>query len=335
MFGAAQIVLFAIGIIVVLRIKGSAMKAVQIHQYGDAHTLHYEDVEKPTVRSDDVLIRVVGTSVNPIDWKIRQGHLKEMIPYDMPIILGWDVSGVVVEVGEKVSKFKVGDNVYSRPDVARDGTYAEFISVREAEVAMKPNTISHIEAAVLPLVSITAWEVLVNTAQVSVGQRVLIHAASGGVGAIAVQLAKAHGAYVIGTASAANRDLVESLGVDEFVDYHKQTLHETVKQVDIVFDTMGGQTQKESWSVLAPDGILVSIVSPPDVDVAKKLGFRSAFVMIKPDALVLEGLAKLVDSGKVRPIVGAEFSLNDMKAAHRLSESGRARGKIAVYVGQP
>jgi NADPH:quinone reductase-like Zn-dependent oxidoreductase len=246
MFGAAQIVLFAIGIIVVLRIKGIAMKAVRIHQYGDAHTLQYEDVEKPTVRSDDVLIRVVGTSVNPIDWKIRQGHLKEMIPYDMPIILGWDVSGVVVEVGEKVSKFKVGDNVYSRPDVARDGTYAEFISVREAEVAMKPSTISHIEAAVLPLVSITAWEVLVNTAQVSVGQRVLIHAASGGVGAIAVQLAKAHGAYVIGTASAANRDLVESLGVDEFVDYHKQTLHETVKQVDIVFDTMGGQTQKNS-----------------------------------------------------------------------------------------
>jgi NADPH:quinone reductase-like Zn-dependent oxidoreductase len=195
--------------------------------------------------------------------------------------------------------------------------------------------VSHIEAAVLPLVGITAWEVLVNTAQVSVGQRVLIHAASGGVGAIAVQLAKAHGAYVIGTASAANRELVESLGVDEFVDYHKQSLHDAVKDIDIVFDTIGGQTQKESWSVLAPNGIVVSIVSPPDADVAKKLGFRSAFVMIKPDALVLESLAKLVDAGKVRPIVGAEFSLQDMKEAHRLSESGRAKGKIAVYVGQP
>jgi NADPH:quinone reductase-like Zn-dependent oxidoreductase len=335
MFVAAQMVPFAISIIVVLPIKGSAMKAVRIHQYGDTDTLHYEDAEKPTVGDEDVLIRIVGTSVNPIDWKIRQGHLKEMISFEMPIILGWDVSGVVEEIGDKVSKFKVGDSVYSRPDVARDGTYAEFISVRETEVAMKPKTISHIEAAVLPLVGITAWEVLVNTAQVSVGQRVLIHAASGGVGAIAVQLAKAHGAYVIGTASAANRELVESLGVDEFIDYHKQSLHDAVKQVDIVFDTMGGQTQKESWSVLAPDGILVSIVSPPDVDVAQKLGFRSAFVMIKPDALVLESLAKLVDAGKVRPIVGAEFSLQDIKEAHRFSESGRARGKIAVYVGQP
>jgi NADPH:quinone reductase-like Zn-dependent oxidoreductase len=311
------------------------MKAVRIHKYGGIDTLSYEDAEKPKLRSDDVLIHIIGTSVNPIDWKIRQGHLKEMISYKMPIILGWDVCGVVVEVGNEVSKFKVGDNVFSRPEVTRDGTYAEFIAVRETEVALKPKTISHIEAAVLPLCSIAAWESLVNVAKVSAGQRVLIHAASGGVGSIAVQLAKSLGAYVIGTASAGNRDLVESLGVDEFVDYRAQHLQSSVKQIDVVFDTMGGQTQKDSWSMMKQGGILVSIVSEPAADEVKKLGFRSAFVMVKPDAAALVEIARLVDEGKVRPVIGAEFSLKNMKHAHILSESGRAKGKIAIYVGQP
>lgn len=317
------------------------MKAVRIHQYGNVDTLRYEDTEDvegvttPMVRADDVLIRVVGTSVNPVDWKIRQGHLKEMIPHRMPIILGWDVSGVVVEIGVNVSKFKIGDCVYARPDIERDGAYAEFISVRETEVAMKPQTISHIEAGVLPLAAITAWEAIVNIAKVSAGQRVLIHAASGGVGSLAVQVAKSRGAFVVGTASAGNRGLVESLGVDEFIDYRAQRLQDATKKIDVVFDTVGGATQSESWQVMSPDGILVSIVSEPVEDEAKKLGLRSAFLFIKPNASALEEIAQMVDSGKLRPIIGAEFALKDIKHAHGLSESGRAKGKIAVYVGQP
>jgi NADPH:quinone reductase-like Zn-dependent oxidoreductase len=311
------------------------MKAVRIHQYGNVDTLRYEDADEPMVRSDDVLIRVVGTSVNPIDWKVRQGHLKEIIPHRMPIVLGWDVSGVVAEIGAKVSKFKVGDCVYARPDAERDGTYAEFITVRETEIAMKPQTISHIEAGVLPLAGIAAWEAIVNVAKVSAGQRVLIHAASGGVGSIAAQLAKSRGAFVIGTSSAANRALVESLGVDEFIDYRAQHLPDVTSNIDVVFDTVGGQTQNESWSVMSRGGILVSIVSNPPEDEAKKLGLRGAFVFIKPNAPALEEIAQLVDNGKIRPIVGAEFGLKEIKQAHGLSESGRAKGKIAIYVGQP
>ena len=222
------------------------MKAVRIHEYGAADVLRYEEAPKPAVGAADVLIRVVGTSVNPVDWKIRQGHLKDMIPFHMPFIPGWDVSGVVHAVGEKVAKYKVGDSVFSRSDITRNGTYAEFVSVREVEVARKPATISHIEAGVLPLAGITAWEAMITVAKVAAGQRVLIHAAAGGVGSLAVQLAKSRGAYVIGTASAGNRALVESLGVDEFIDYRTQRLQDAAKNIDVVFDTIGGRTDRKS-----------------------------------------------------------------------------------------
>lgn len=311
------------------------MKAVRVHTYGDASVLLYEDAPQPTVGDGDVLVRVVGSSVNPVDWKIREGHLKTMLPYAMPFIPGWDVSGVIEAVGKNVTKFKVGDSVFSRPDIARDGTYAEFVSIRESEVATKPSTISHIEAGVLPLAGLAAWESLVNVAKVAPGQRVLVHAAAGGVGAIAVQLAKARGAFVVGTASAPNRALVESLGVDEFIDYKSQRLGDATERIDVVFDTLGGDAQLESWDVMSAGGIQVSIVSQPSVELAAKRGLRAAFVFIKPDAAALEEMAKLVDAGGLRPIVGAEFALEDIRRAHALSESGHAVGKIAVYVGRP
>jgi NADPH:quinone reductase-like Zn-dependent oxidoreductase len=311
------------------------MKAIRIHAYGDASVLRYEDAPQPAVGDNDVLIRVVGTSVNPVDWKIREGHLEAMIPYPMPFIPGWDVSGVVEAVGKKATKFKVGESVFSRPDIARNGTYAEFVSILESEVARKPATISHIEAGVLPLAGLAAWESLVTVAKVGPGQRVLVHAAAGGVGSIAVQLAKARGAYVVGTASAANRALVESLGVDEFIDYRTQRLGNATKGIDVVFDTVGGAAQQESWAVMAAGGIQVSIVSEPSAELAAKRGVRGAFVFIKPDALALEEMATLVDGGRLRPIIGAEFALEDIKRAHALSESGHSIGKIAVYVGRP
>lgn len=311
------------------------MKAVQIQQYGDSNVLRYVDIDEPIMNDDDVLIRVVGSSVNPVDWKIRAGHMKEMVALPLPAILGWDVSGVVQATGKSVSTFAVGDCVYARPDIARPGTYAELIAVRASEVAVKPTTISHIEAGVLPLAGITAWEAMVTVGEVSEGQRVLIHAASGGVGSLAVQIAKARRAYVIGTASSRNRSLVESLGADEFIDYHAQPFQNVAKDIDVVFDTIGGQTQEASWDTMSPGGILVSITAPPSEETARQHGVRSAFVYIGPNVAALDGLTNLIERGELHPIVGAEFALADVGRAHLLSESGRARGKIALYVGQP
>lgn len=311
------------------------MKAVRIHAYGGQDQLTVEDAPIPQPGDNDVLVRVVATSVNPIDWKIRDGHLKGMLPYNFPIILGWDVSGVVESVGKSVTQFKPGDAVYSRPNILRDGTYAEYISIDANEVAFKPATISHMSAASLPLAGITAWDVLVKTAGIKAGDRVLIHAASGGVGSLAVQLAKARGAYVIATTSAKNSALVKSLGADEIIDYRAQAFEKTITDVDIVFDSLGGEIQEKSWQVLKPSGILVSVVNPPSTEQAAAYKVRSAFVFIQPDAAVLSELATLVDAGKIRPIIGAEFALEDIAKAHALSESGRAIGKIVVQVGKP
>lgn len=311
------------------------MKAIRIHKYGNADELIYEDAPMPTVEANDVLIKVVAASVNPVDWKIREGHLKEMVSYSMPVILGLDVSGVIESVGKDVTKFKVSDSVFSRPDVKRNGTYAEFVAVNEAEVAFKPKTISHIEAASLPLAGITAWTALFTTAQLSANQKVLIHGGSGGVGSLAIQLAKSRGAYVISTTSTKNLALIESLGADEVIDYKNQQFEQIVKDADVVFDTIGGEVQEFSWSVLKPEGILVSIVSPPSEELAAKHKVRSAFIFIGPNAEILMQIAELVDEGKVHPIVGAEFALADIKQAHKLSETGHSVGKTVLYVGQP
>ncbi len=190
-------------------------------------------------------------------------------------------------------------------------------------------------AATLPLAGITAWQAIVETAQVTTGQRVLIHAAAGGVGSLAVQLAKWRGAHVIATASAANADLVSFLGADEVIDYRRERFFERAQGVDVVFDTVGGQVQQDSWRTLKPGGLLVSIVDPPSEELARQRSVQAAFIFIQPNAEILEQLGGLVDAGQVRPVVGAEFALRDAAAAHRLSQSGRARGKIVLYVGTP
>ena len=311
------------------------MKAVRIHGYGNADVLVYEDAPMPGIQPTDVLVRVVAASVNPIDWKIREGYLKQMLSYPLPLTLGWDVSGVVEAVGSDVSRFKVGDPVYSRPDIKRNGTYAEFVAIRADEVAHKTKTISHVEAASLPLAGITAWEALFKAGQLAAKQRVLIHAGSGGVGSLAIQLAKARGAFVIATTSGRNGSFVKSLGADEVIDYRTQRFQDVAKDIDVVFDTIGGEVQEASWSVLKPGGILVSITSPPAAGRAKALGVRSAFVFIEPNADILAQIAEYVDAGSLRPIVGAEFALKDIAKAHALSQSGRSVGKIVLYVGQP
>lgn len=311
------------------------MKAVRIYAYGGQDQLKFEDAPMPQVGDKDVLVRVVASSINPVDWKVREGYLKEMLPLTFPFVLGWDVSGIVEAVGNAVTTFKPGDAVYSRPNIARNGTYAEYIAIDENEIAFKPNTITHGSAASLPLAGITAWDVLVKAGEIKAGDRVLIHAASGGVGSLAVQLAKARGAYVISTTSSKNTALVKSLGADEVIDYRQQAFEQIAHDVDIVFDTLGGEVQEKSWQVLKPNGILVSIVSPPPVERATAHKVRSAFVFIEPDAQVLAELATLVDTGKIRPIIAAEFALEDILKAHALSESGHAVGKIVLQVGKP
>jgi NADPH:quinone reductase-like Zn-dependent oxidoreductase len=311
------------------------MKAVRIHQYGGREVLSIDDIPVPAIAPDEVLVRVVAASINPVDWKVRAGYLAQMIPHPLPLTLGWDVSGVVTAVGAGVTQWQVGDAVFSRPDLARNGTYAEFVVIRANECARKPRTISHVEAASLPLAGITAWEAMVDVARVGPGQRVLVHAGSGGVGSLAIQIVKAAGATVIATTSGRNRALVESLGADQVVDYTTTTVVDAVEPVDVVFDTIGGAVQEASWSLLKPGGIQVSIISPPDEARAATLGVRGAFVFIGPNAPVLERLAAMVDGGTLRPIVGAEFALSDIAAAHALSESGRAVGKIVLYVGAP
>jgi len=311
------------------------MKAARIHAYGASSEIRIEDAPMPTLNDDDLLIRVVATSVNPVDWKIRKGFLKDLIPYEMPLIMGLDVSGIVEKTGPGVTRFRPGNAVYSRPDTRRNGAYAEYIAVKETEVTAKPATISHVEAASLPLVSITAWEALFTTANLTAGQRVLIHAGAGGVGSIAVQLAHAKGAHVTATASAGKMAVVRSLGADEVIDYHAQDFSSVASGMDVVFDTIGGEVQEKSWSILNPGGMLVSITGQPSEDRARAEGKRAGYVFIGPNAPILEQLAGMVDAGKVRPLIAAEFGLNDTAKAQDYSETGRATGKVVIYVGHP
>ena len=215
------------------------MKAVRIHEYGDENVLIYEDAPVPEIQDDEVLIKVHAASVNPVDWKTREGYIKEMIPHKFPLTLGWDASGVIENVGSKVTNFRIGDSVYSHSDISRNGAYAEYIAIKSYEVALKPKSIDHNHAASIPLVGLTAWQALIGIANLAPGQRVLIHAAAGGVGSFAVQLAKTRGAYVIGTASAHNHEFLREIGVDEVVDYTSVKFEDQVKDLDVVFDTMG------------------------------------------------------------------------------------------------
>src|SRR6476659_9355549 len=248
------------------------MKAIRIHSYGGLEVLKYEDAPRPQPQAGEVLVRVHAAGVNPIDWKVRQGHMKDFWPHKFPLILGWDVSGTVEEVGPRVSRFKIGDEVYSIPDPTRNGAYADYVVVRESELALKPNSLHHIRAAAVPLAALTAWQSLFDTAQLQPGQRVLIHAGSGGVGHVAVQLAKWKGAYVFATASTKNQELLRELGVDEPIDYTKQKFEDVARDVDLVLDLIGGETQERSWSVLKKGGVLLSVVEPPSADKAKALG---------------------------------------------------------------
>jgi NADPH:quinone reductase-like Zn-dependent oxidoreductase len=308
------------------------MKAVCIYSYGGPGVLVYEDAPRPHPGDGEVLVRVHAAGINPVDWKIREGHLKERLHHTLPLVLGWDVSGVVEALGPGLTRLKVGDEVFSRPDISRDGAYAEFIVIKESELAPKPKSIDHVHAAALPLAGLTAWQSLFDAGGLSAGQRVLIHAAAGGVGNLAVQLAKWKGAHVIGTASARNHDFLRKLGVDQVVDYQTVRFEEAVQAVDVVFDTMGGDIQERSWKVLKRGGILISIASPPSAEIAAAHGVRQAFVFAQPNAAQLAELAKLADADKLKAIVETILPLSDATRGQELSERGHTRGKIVLRV---
>jgi len=308
------------------------MKTVCIYSYGGPEVLVYEDAPRPHPGAGEVLVRIHAAGINPVDWKIREGQLKAMLHHAFPLVLGWDLSGVVEALGPNLTRLKVGDEVFSRPDIARDGAYAEFIVVRESELALKPKSLDHIHAAALPLAGLTAWQTLFEAGGLAAGQRVLIHAAAGGVGHIAVQLAKWKGAQVIGTAAAKNHVFLRSLGVDQVIDYDTERFDEVVQPVDMVLDTIGGDTQERSWKVLKRGGILVSIASPPKAVVASADGVRSAFVFTQPNASQLAEIAKLADAGKVKVIVETILPLSDATRGQELSKRGHVRGKIVLRV---
>jgi len=315
-----------------LQTKSQTMKAIRIHNYGGPEALQYEDAPRPKPQAGEVLIRVHAAGVNPIDWKVREGHMKDFWPHKFPLILGWDLSGMVEELGRGVSQFKIGDEVYSIPDPTRDGAYADYIVVRELELALKPNSLHHIRAAAVPLAALTAWQSLFDTAQLQPGQRLLIHAGSGGVGHFAVQLAKWKGAYVFATASTKNQDLLRELGVDQPIDYTQQRFEDIARNIDIVLDTIGCETQERSWSVLKKGGNLVSLVQPPSEEKAKELGVRAAFVAGHPSGAQLAEIAKIIDSGKLAPVIDRILPFSEVRRAHELSQSGHTRGKIVLRV---
>ncbi len=308
------------------------MKAVRIHKYGGPEVLQYEDAPRPQPQAGEVLVRVHAATVNPIDWNVREGHMKDFWPHKLPLILGWDLSGVVEELGRDASRFKIGDEVYSVPDPTRNGAYADYIVVRESELALKPKSLHHTRAAAVPLAALTAWQSLFDTAQLQVGQRVLIHGGSGGVGHFAVQLAKWKGAHVIATASTKNQELLRELGADETIDYTRQRFEDVARNIDIVLDPVGGDTQERSWQVLKKGGFLLSVVQPPSADKAKALGIQATFVASQPNGAELAKIAELIDASDLKPIVNRILPLSEARRAHELGQTGHIHGKIVLRV---
>jgi NADPH:quinone reductase-like Zn-dependent oxidoreductase len=332
------------------------MKAFIVDRYGNNDGVRAGEIPDPEVRDDDVLVQIHAASVNPLDLKIRGGNLKLILPYRLPFVLGNDLAGVVVRVGSRVRRFKRGDEVYARPDQDRIGAFAEFISIKEDAVASKPKELTMEEAASIPLVGLTAWQALIERANLKAGQKVLVHAGSGGVGTFAIQLAKHVGALVATTTSTANLDWVKRLGADTVIDYGKDDFETLLHDYDVVLDTLGGKTLEKSLRVLKPGGKLISLSGPPDPDFAKDIGstwilrlamgllsyrirkkatrhhVSYSFLFMRASGDQLREIASLIDSGIIRPVVDRVFPFASTKEALVYVETGRAKGKVVVKV---
>jgi len=332
------------------------MKAAIISKYGHQEKLIITDVETPVCGDSDVLVEIHAASLNPIDFKIRDGQLKFLRAYKFPWIMGHDLAGVVTQTGSKVTKFKKGDRVFSRPGNGRTGSLAEFIAVDENELAPIPNNITFEEAASIPLVGLTSWQALFDIAHMKRGDRVFIQAGAGGVGTFAIQLAKHFGAHVITTTSSRNTEFVKSLGADEVIDYTSQKFEEVLRNVDIVFDTLGGEALYNSFQILKPGGWVVSIAGDPDQHLAEDMNLnfikkqilrlvgRKAnklaekaqahyrFIFMHSSGQQLTQIAELLESGKIKPNIDKVFSFEDSQKAVDYLELGRSRGKVVVKI---
>jgi NADPH:quinone reductase-like Zn-dependent oxidoreductase len=310
----------------------ATMQAVRFHSYGDPEVLVLEEVPRPQASATEVLIRVHAAGVNPIDWKVRAGHIKEWLQHRLPLIPGWDVSGVVEEIGPGVTAFNIGDAVYGMLDFLRNGTYAQYVAAQTRDLALKPRSIDHVLAAAVPLAALTAWQSLFEVAALAPWHTVLIHAAAGGVGHFAVQLAKWKGAKVIGTASANNESFLRELGADEVIDYHTTRFEEVAREVDVVLDPIGGDTQERSWKVLKKGGILVATLGISSSRAPTEHHVRGEGVRVHPDTTQLSQIAALIDAGDLKPAITTILPLAQATRAHELSQTGHVRGKIVLKV---
>jgi NADPH:quinone reductase-like Zn-dependent oxidoreductase len=332
------------------------MKAFIINRYGKKETLKLTETAEPVLKENDVLVEIHSAGVNQLDSKIRDGEFKQILPYKTPFILGHDVAGLVTRVGSEVGRFKVGDEVYARPADPRIGTFAEFIAINENDVAIKPKELTMEEAASIPLVGLTAWQALIEKANLEKGQKVFIQAGSGGVGTFAIQLAKHVGATVATTTSADNFDLVKGLGADIVIDYRRDDFEKILHDYDVVLNSQDGKTLEKSLRILKPGGKLISISGPPDPDFAKKMGLpwfvkivigllslgvrrkakrrnvNYAFLFMRANGDQLSKISSLIDSGAIRPIVDKVFPFEETNEALAYVEKGRAKGKVVVKV---
>ncbi|WP_340371568.1 NADP-dependent oxidoreductase [Peribacillus sp. FSL E2-0218] len=331
------------------------MKAMVIDKYGKA-PLRLAEMSTPEIGEYEVLAEIHAASINPIDFKIRDGKVKLLIKYKMPLILGNDFSGVVAKVGAKVTRFKVGDEIYARPRKSNIGTFAEFISIHENDIALKPHNLSFEEAASIPLVGLTSYQALHDILQLQKEQKILIQAGAGGVGTFAIQLAKLMGATVATTASDAGMNLVKSLGADVIINYKTEKFEDILKNYDAVFDTLGGNTLEKSFGVIKDGGKIVSVSGMPNARFAKEYGLglfkkvlftaaskkltalekkhnvQYSFLFMKPSGDQLSEIAHFIESGKIKPIIDKVFPFNDAQKAMEYAESGRAKGKIILKI---
>lgn len=302
------------------------MKAIQINDYGDEDVLKYVAVERPEPEDDELLVKIIAAAVNPVDIKIRNGKGKKF-GMNLPLIVGADFAGTVENIGGGIKKFKAGDAVYGKILI---GCYAEYVIVKETELGRKPKNVDFISAASLPMATLTAWQAIFDNAHLENGQKILVHGASGSVGSMAVQLAKAKGAYVIGSASGINEDFVNNLGADAFIDYKSKDFETIVKDMDVVFDPIGGDTHKRSYQVLKENGILVSLVQEPFEELMQHYKVQAKIMASQPNPEQLEAITQMVEAGQIKTEIGQVFPLSEAKKAQIQSQDRNVRGKIIL-----
>lgn len=307
------------------------MKAIQMNDYGDEGQFKMVDVPQPKAAKGQIVVRIVATSLNPIDPKRTSGNMRQAFPLQFPFIPGGDFSGVVDSVGEGVTTLRTGDEVFGYS--LAGGAYAEYIAVDADKAALKPKTLNHIEAASLALVAQTALQAL-DRAGVEKGQTVLILGAGGAVGSVAVQVSHERGAKVIGTASAASMDRLKQYGADQIIDYEKEAFDTIVKDIDVVLDCVGGDVLQRSFRVLNPGGVLVSIVQPPPADLAAKYHIQASMLATEPSSHTLQKIARMVDAGDIKPFVGKVYPLSDAASGWRESRAHHVEGKIVFKVAE-